>query len=351
MKFGVLFVPGTEHGSPERYSDIFDQVRAAEELGFDSVWFTEHHFSEYGRPLPNMMAAHAAAITERIAVGSAVVILPLHDPIEVAEEVATLCHLSGGRYQFGIGRGNQPEEFAAFGVSLDDAKDRFDESFEIITGLLTQERFSYDGKFWQIPESTLVPRLPDGTLPPIWQPAVSEPSVRWVISKGINGMIGPYLTPYEVLDEKFFSPWNRFVAEAGADVRMAHNQLVHVAPTDKLAYEEAKEAALWYARLAARLWGLRDRDKASPSYRYMAEVVDFLQGVSFDEIFEMSVIGSPKRVAEQIGKLESYGVDKLLVFNWFGPTMTNEKVLGSLRLLAEEVMPQFRSAPVVATPA
>jgi alkanesulfonate monooxygenase SsuD/methylene tetrahydromethanopterin reductase-like flavin-dependent oxidoreductase (luciferase family) len=348
VDFSILFVPSTQHGTPERFGDLLEQVKAAERLGYDGVWFTEHHFSEYGRPEPLMLAAHAAALTKRVSIGAAVVVLPLHNPVTVAEQVATLDHLCEGRFRFGMGRGNQPEEFRGYGVSLDEAKQRFDEAYAIMTGLWTNDTFSFEGEYWQVPEVKLVPRLRNG-VPSLWQPAVSPPSVRWVISKGINGLIGPYLTPFETLRTKFFEPWHQAVAEAGSpDVKLGHNQFVHVAPTDKQAYEEAEEASIWYARMASRLWGERDRAKVSPQFAYMAEVLEFFERVTFDEIYEMSLIGSPKRVAEQVERLKGYGVDELLIFNWFGPQMGNETILRSLELFAQQVMPDFKDVVVEA---
>jgi alkanesulfonate monooxygenase SsuD/methylene tetrahydromethanopterin reductase-like flavin-dependent oxidoreductase (luciferase family) len=347
VDFSVLFVPSTLHGSPEQYGELFEQVRAAERLGYDGVWFTEHHFSEYGRPEPTMLAAHAAGITERVRIGVAVVVLPLHNPVTVAEQVATLDHLCEGRFQFGMGRGNQPDEFQGYGVSLDESKQRFDEAFTIMTGLWTSERFSYEGEFWQVAEVTLVPRLRGDSPPPLWQPAVSPPSVRWVISKSINGLIGPYLTPFEVLQTKYFEPWHQAVAEAGGPpVKLGHNQFVHVAETDKQAYQEAEEAAIWYARMASRLWGERDKAKVSPQFAYMVEVLEFFERVTFDEIYEMSLIGSPQRVAEQVERLRGFGVDELLVFNWFGPQLGHNRIMRSLELFAENVIPEFKELGV-----
>jgi alkanesulfonate monooxygenase SsuD/methylene tetrahydromethanopterin reductase-like flavin-dependent oxidoreductase (luciferase family) len=349
MDFSLLFVPTTAHGAPERYGELFEQVAAAERLGYDGVWFTEHHFSEYGRPEPLMLAAHAAAMTERLRIGAAVVVLPLHNPVTVAEQVATLDHLSAGRFEFGMGRGNQPGEFRGYGVSLDEAKQRFDEAYQIMTGLWSGEPFSFEGEYWQVPEVTLVPRLRGDSPPRLWQPAVSPPSVRWVISKGINGLIGPYLTPFDDLREKYFDPWHAAVEEAGSpDVTLGHNQFVHVAPTDEQAYEEAEVAAVWYARKASQLWGERDQAKVSPQYAYISEVLEFLERVSFDEIYEMSLIGGPERVISQIERLRGFGVDELLIFNWFGPQLGHDAIMRSMDLFAKQVMPEFKETRVEA---
>src|SRR5690349_21069789 len=102
MQFDLNFLPTTPPGEPERYADLVEQAQAADELGYNCVWFTEHHFEQYGRPSPLLQAAHIAAHTRRVKMGIAVVVLPFHHPIHVAEDIATLDHLSGGRVQFGI---------------------------------------------------------------------------------------------------------------------------------------------------------------------------------------------------------------------------------------------------------
>ena len=104
MDFSVATVINQEHGKPERHHEILDQVVACERLGFDCYWFTEHHFEEYGRPCPELLAAAALAMTERIDIGIAIIVLPWHNPIDVAEQIATLDHLGKGRFRIGIGR-------------------------------------------------------------------------------------------------------------------------------------------------------------------------------------------------------------------------------------------------------
>src|SRR5712692_10613412 len=111
MDFSVIWAINNLHGNPERHHQTLAQAKLCEELGYDCVWFTEHHFEDYGRPGPDLMAAYTAAITSRIDIGIAVVVLPWHHPVDVAERMATLDHLTDGRFRFGIGRGNQPHEF------------------------------------------------------------------------------------------------------------------------------------------------------------------------------------------------------------------------------------------------
>src|SRR5579872_6334110 len=286
MDFSMLWAINTLHGEPERINQTVEQARILEELGYDCVWFAEHHFQEYGRPCPDLIAANVAAKTERIAIGVGVFVLPWHHPIDVAERAAVLDHLSNGRFRFGIGRGMQPKEFEGYNVSLWESRARFDEAIEIILGLLHNETFSYQGKFWSFPEIELLPKPVQRPRPPIYQPAVSVSSIEKIVQLGFNGLIGPYLTPWQDLKEKYFDVWNAATGAHGRrDLRMAHNEFVFVGESDEEAYELAREAAVWYPRTAARLWAESDPSKSPPDYAWLAPVVQRFANLEFDDIY------------------------------------------------------------------
>src|SRR5579862_1015834 len=173
MKFGLIMVPAVRKGQPEPYDQLMEQIEFADELGYDSIWLTEHHFSEYGRPAVPAIAGNAIARTKQIKVNTAVVVLPFHHPIRVAEDWAVLDQLSKGRVEVGIGRGNQPHEFAGLGVDMSDARERSTEALDIIKRAWTEERFSYNGRYWQIPEVEVLPKPFQKPHPPLWQEAVS----------------------------------------------------------------------------------------------------------------------------------------------------------------------------------
>ena len=151
MEFSLILVPAVRAGELEPFGTLIEQIEYAEELGYDAVWFTEHHFSQYGRPAVPVLAAQAIERTSRIRISTAVVVLPFHHPVQVAEDWATLDHLSRGRVDVGIGRGNQPAEFKGFGVPMDEAEQRFSEALDIVRRAWTEEHFAYDGRFWRFP--------------------------------------------------------------------------------------------------------------------------------------------------------------------------------------------------------
>ena len=343
-----MLVQGTKKGEAEKFGELIEQIELAEELGYDTVWLTEHHFSEYGRASVPVLASYAAARTQRIRVSTAIVVLPFHHPLRVAEDWATLDHLLEGRLDVGVGRGNQPGEFAGLGVSMNEARERFQESLDIIRRAWTQETFSYDGTFWNFPELEVLPKPVQRPHPPLWQPAVSAYTVKMIIDNGINGLIGPYLTPFDVLRRNFFDPWHDAKREAGrADLQMAHNEFVYVGETEEQVKRDIEESIIWYVRTAAKLWGERDKSKAAAQYGNYSDVLDYFKNVSFEEIYEkLGIFGTPDQVAEKIRWMrDEGGVDHLMNFMWFGG-IDHEKAMRNMKLFAKEVMPQFQGARV-----
>ena len=344
MEFSLILVPAVRDGQPEPFDDLIEQIELAEELGYDEIWLTEHHFSQYGRAAVPALAAQAIARTSRIRIGAAIVVLPFHHPIRVAEEWATLDHMSRGRIDVGIGRGNQPAEFKGFGVPMDEAEQRFSESLEILRKAWTEERFSHDGKFWQIPEISVLPKPFTKPHPPLWQAALSDYTVQKVIDRGINGLIGPYLCPYETLKSNYFDVWHRLRGDSGrTDLRMAHNEFVYVGESDAEVKADIQDKIMWYIRTAAKIWGERDRSKVAEQYANYSDILEWLESVTFEEVYEnLGMFGTPDAVAEKVRWMrDEGGVGQLMNFMWFGG-IAQDKVLRNMTLFAKEVMPQFK---------
>jgi alkanesulfonate monooxygenase SsuD/methylene tetrahydromethanopterin reductase-like flavin-dependent oxidoreductase (luciferase family) len=173
MKVGMTLQLTSFGGKPDRetYQDELSLMEMAEGVGFDSVWALDHHFTGYVMsPDPTQLLTYVAGRTKRVQLGTAVIVLPWHDPVAVAEKIALLDLLAGGRTIFGFGRGAATVEYNGFRIPMDEARDRFVESAMIIRKGLTQESFSFDGKYYQIPEIQIRPR------------AVSHPETRFYAS-------------------------------------------------------------------------------------------------------------------------------------------------------------------------
>ncbi|HEY7538858.1 MAG TPA: LLM class flavin-dependent oxidoreductase, partial [Methylomirabilota bacterium] len=161
INFGTFLLMQSPSARPSKeiYARGVEMAQAAETLGFGNVWLAEHHFSTYGYlSRPAQLATYIAAKTTRIRVGTAVIVVPLHHPLVIAEEIATLDLLSGGRLDVGLGRGYQPYEFERFGLELESGRARWEESIDILLKAFAGQPFTYDGKLFKIPETTIFPQ-------------------------------------------------------------------------------------------------------------------------------------------------------------------------------------------------
>ena len=191
MKFGIFstVTKADERSAHQLFKENLEQVVYAEQLGYDSFWFAEHHFSTYSMiASPNLMVASAAQRTSRTKLGPAVNVLPFHHPIRLAEEGAMLDMISDGRLLWGIGRGIQPSEFVPWQVDHNQSREMFEEIHEAVVRAWTQPTFSYEGQFVNIPETTLEIRPVQQPHPPIWTAGLSEPSVRWAAKHNYPSM-------------------------------------------------------------------------------------------------------------------------------------------------------------------
>jgi alkanesulfonate monooxygenase SsuD/methylene tetrahydromethanopterin reductase-like flavin-dependent oxidoreductase (luciferase family) len=348
MKFGLIMVPQVLDGQREPYQSLIEQIEYAEELGYDSVWLTEHHFSGYGRPSVPVLAGQAAARTRRIRIGTAVAVLPFHHPIQVAEDWATVDQISNGRVEFGIGRGNQPAEFKGLNVPMDEARERMQESLAIIRKAWSQKTVSHDGRFWQVPEIEVLPKPIQKPHPPIWQAAVSNYTTKMIIEQGINGLIGPYLCPFEILKEEYFDVWHEGIREAGRlDLQMCHNEFVWVGDSDDQVKADIEKHVMWYVRTASKLWGERVKERSAKQFANFSEVLERFEQITFDEIYnDLGIFGTPETVAEKVRWMrDEGGVDYLMNFMWFGG-IDHGKAMRNMERFAKEVMPEFREPPV-----
>lgn len=345
MLFSSMIVQTTPEGTPERYEEIVEQVLLAERLGYDRVWLVCHHFTTFSRPSSLLTLSYLAAKTQRIRLGIGVQVLPLDHPLKVAEDVAVLDHLSGGRVDLGVGRGIQPEAFHGFNVPMSESTERFAEALGIIRGAWTQERFSHAGTFWQVPEITVQPRPLQQPHPPIWQVGVSPGSIERAARSGLNGLIGTYMnTLDEVHDD--LEIWRRHLHVNGnGRPLVAHNELVYVAETDEQAEAEAKPSGLHYSREAGSTWqGEEVSDGGLPdNYDHWRTLAARTARLEWPDLFEnRSLMGSPETVGAKVAQLQSSGVDELIVFSSFGG-MPHAQTCRSLELFAKHVMPEFRS--------
>src|SRR5215510_2191382 len=218
MRFGLFYqaseAPGQTHA--DRYAEMFDLIALGDELGFDVAWLAELHFGGAFSLLSNpLMAVPAiAARTRRIRLGTAVTLLPLQHPLSCAEQAATADVLSGGRLEFGVGRGSIPSQFHGFRVAVAENRARFDEALDIIQLAWKGERFSYRGLFHQVEELAVVPRPVQRPHPPIRVAVHTAESFAHIGDKGWPIYSGTTTTPLPQLRE-YTALYREHLAAAG----------------------------------------------------------------------------------------------------------------------------------------
>ena len=200
MRYGIFYLPSLSAADRSdasgRLHAIVEQAAYGEELGLDSVWLAEHHFHSFGGFLssPPVIGAAIAQRTAKIRIGTAVTLLPYHNPLRIAEDYATLDCLSGGRLEFGIGHGFIKYESLTFGTPLEELRYRFKESLEIILKAWSEPKFSHNGRSWQYDNVEVLPRPVQKPYPAIWMGATSTAeSFEFAGRTGFHLMLIPFL--------------------------------------------------------------------------------------------------------------------------------------------------------------
>jgi len=341
INFGTFLLMQSPSGrsSQEIYSRAIDLAQTAEALGFRNIWLAEHHFSTYGYlSRPAQLATYIAAKTERLRVGTAVIVVPLHHPLVIAEEIATLDQLAGGRVDIGLGRGYQHYEFERLGLELDTSRARWEESVDIILKAFEGKPFTYDGKLFQIPETTIFPQPLQKPRPPIWVTAQSPESIEATVRRGFNVLTGGFGVPIERMAE-FRRLFDRLVAEAKPPQtpQVGVQRAVYV--TDSIAdARAAAEEARWNMRVTLSLRNHYERVEGG-----RAIAVPAPKEPDVDDLLDrFLVIGTPDTVIRQITRIkEMVGISHFNCSFWFGD-VEHPRILKSMELFAREVMPAFR---------
>ena len=308
MKVGVLQFFSWSRRVPLTavYERALSRIEIMDRTGYDCVWLAEHHFNTYSVcPSINVMATHVAARTRNIRIGMAVSLAAFYNPLRLAEEVAMVDVLSGGRVNWGAGRGFDRVEFAAFGVHVDESSDRFRECVEIVLAAWRSERLSYAGRFWRYDDIEVLPKPLQSPHPPVWLAATSPESIRRAAEKGYDILQDPHATHGELGQKR---EYYREVLRAhgfATDGRVIPTaRLLAVGATEQEAEDVARAGAAWtvaaYANQVQRAGPPPPHHVAGvdPVERYMNDVV---------------IRGTPERVADTIAGLrESIGLDYLM---------------------------------------
>jgi alkanesulfonate monooxygenase SsuD/methylene tetrahydromethanopterin reductase-like flavin-dependent oxidoreductase (luciferase family) len=341
VNFGtfLLMQSPSARSSEEIFARGVEIAQAAETLGFRNVWLAEHHFSTYGYlSRPVQLATYIAARTTRLRVGTAVIVVPLHHPLVIAEEIATLDLLAGGRADIGLGRGYQHYEFERFGLELSSSRARWEEAVDVLMLAFEGTPFTYEGKFFRIPETTVFPRPVQRPRPPIWITAQSPDSVEAAVRRGFNVLTGGFGVPLERMGE-FRKLFDRLVTEVKPPepLSVGVQRAVYVTDSEADARAAAEEAR-WNMRVTLSLRNHYERVE-----RGRAVPVPAPSEPSTDDLLDRYlVIGTPDTVIRQIRRVQDVvGITHFNCSFWFGD-LEQARVLRSMEMFAREVMPAFR---------
>ncbi|HUK60565.1 MAG TPA: LLM class flavin-dependent oxidoreductase [Stellaceae bacterium] len=339
MKFGLFGGARSRGGGPQGdstgYRDYIAYVREAEKLGFGSVFIVEHHFTGFGQVSASLnILSYLAAMTERIRLGTAVVVLPWHNPVLVAEQAATLDLLSDGRLDFGVGKGYRDYEFAGFCVPQAEATERFDEAMEVIRKAWTAQhgRFSHHGKRWNFENVVVEPAPVQQPHPPFWLGAGSEESIRRGAREGYNLLLDQIgSTDLTIARVKAFRDECQKIGRPYHPTMVGATRGLQILRNDG---EREKALEVRY-NILKNIGGLA-RGPGAARYSNLKDE----SGPPL-EVDDAPLLGTVKEIVARLKKLEAGGVEHVLLVD---PRPSVE----ALRIFASEVMPEFAAAKATA---
>jgi alkanesulfonate monooxygenase SsuD/methylene tetrahydromethanopterin reductase-like flavin-dependent oxidoreductase (luciferase family) len=348
VHFGV-FVEELRHGASQAaaFRDIFETADRAEAWGIDCVWLGEIHFTPTRSIISASLqvASAIAARTRRVRVGTAVQVLPLNHPLRIAEEVATVDHISEGRFEFGIGRSGVVRTYDTYGMAYAESQARFREALEIVRRAWTGEPFSYEGEFYRIQNATVAPRPYQVPHPPIRMAATSEETFPAAGRMGLPIFIGLRATEISDLQAQL-APYRQAWREAGhAGEPSVYLRIpVYASPTARGATEEPRESlTAFFARQTELARAAVGRAGAGPADRRRAQA-ERMAGLSYEDILARKVVfGTAAGVIDRLTELrEQLQLDGIVAELNPGGRIPLELETRSLQILTHEVMPAFK---------
>jgi alkanesulfonate monooxygenase SsuD/methylene tetrahydromethanopterin reductase-like flavin-dependent oxidoreductase (luciferase family) len=336
MKFGAHFlptyVPELDGPVTEFYQRIVEQIQELERLGFDRAWVTEHHFGDYGGSIPHppTFLSAVACKTSRIRLGVAVAVLPLNNPLHLAESYGMLDVVSNGRLDFGIGKGSEPIEYVRFGARREEATQRMIEATEILRQGWSDQPVNFHGEFFDFDNVRVLPKPVQRPHPPIWVGATrSEETFRWAGENGFNLMTIPFVHPSMAALRGLVEIYRE------ALVRAAHGS----APREILA-----KFHIYVSDSLER--GIREASPYMKNYSAIHAAVDpnrklTNRDIGLDMERGFIIVGDPERCIDTIRRWQAEVGLTTFSFTFHFGGMPQEMALQNIRLFAERVMPEL----------
>ena len=342
MDFGIFTDFHVRKGmtQSEAFEESFNQVEASERLGIDSVWLAEHHFSPDRSVLasPLVIASSIATRTKKIRIGLAVQVLPLTNPLRVAEEAATVDHISEGRFDFGIGRSGLTKYYQGYNVDYSESRGRFFEALDVIMKAWGEELFSYQGQYYAYEDVVVVPKPRQKPYPPTRVAVASADTFALVGGMGHPIFVSAN-TAIPLLQERleqYRNAW-RAAGHSGLD-DVTLRIPAYVAETTEKAHSEPKASTMHAIEYGARELSLTAASEEG------AERLRAAANVPYDEILRRRVMyGTPEAVVERLQEYQqTLGISGVVLEMNYGGQIPYDRVVNSTRLLTEKVMPSFK---------
>lgn len=340
MKAGLLYTlqspPRWEVPWTRVYAEMLEQAVAAESLGYDAIWLSEHHFLPDGYcPSLLVVAAAVAARTSRLRIGTGILLLPLHHPVRLAEDAAVADVVSNGRLTLGVGQGYREAEFAGFDIPLGERFGRTREGLALLRRLWTEERVTFQGRYWRLEDVTVTPRPVQQPHPPLWFAAVRRRAVARIGRSG-GVLIRPPADPLPLL-----CATERVYSEALGNRRPSARPLmreVYVADDTDDARRDVEEHVLYIYGENYTAWGALGEWTAEGRYRRVTERQD--PALTWPRLSrDRLIVGDPAVCAQELRRYrDGLGTDYLIARMQF-PGLPHHKVLRSMELFARDVLP------------
>ena len=343
MEFGFR-----ESGSSvEAFREGFDLVDAAESWGLDSAWLSEFHFSPQRSVLssPIVTLSAIAARTKRMGVGMAVYVLPLANPLRVAEEAATLDHISQGRLEFGIGRSGFKRAYNSFNIDYGESQGRFDEALTILREAWKGEPFSFDGEYYKVTEALVVPQPVQKPHPPMRMAATSPGTFSKVAKEGLPLFVGLRGDGLEALRDNlnvYRAAWKEAGHPGSGSVYL--RVPIYAADTEAAALEEPRDNIVYYFERQAKLLAASAPSKKEGGGMDRERTAALLSSLSYDDILKSRVaFGSAQGLIDRFTEWrEVLGIDGAIAELNAGGMLTEAQVKNSLRIITHDVMPAIK---------
>ena len=348
MEFGSFMEFHTREGlgQADAFRESFAHIDVVERLGLDAVWMAESHFSPARSVLsaPLVVAAAAAARTERIKIGTAVHVLPLGNPLRIAEEVATLDHICQGRFEFGVGRSGLPGSYEGYNIPYSESRERFTEYLEIIRRAWTNDRFSYAGNYFSFEDVCLTPKPLQSPHPPIRIAANSLDTFKTAGATGMPifiGLRGQGLTQVAEQVAAYLNAWEKAGHET-PDISL--RVPVYVSETPNAAISDPEESFMrQFRRLGGQLAGSATGPGTDDTRDRAARAAE-LASLTWEEVRREKVaVGTPEMVVDRIHELrEQLQISGIAAEFNAGELIPADAVSSSVRLFCEKVVPAFK---------